>query len=135
MAKLMMAARSARDRDRLRKQVLENMGWQIFRIWSTDWFRNPKQELERLIKAIEKAKEQATLHDHEEEAAQAEVIEVSREELSLWASNAPAYVVAVLPREISHFELHLHGLSKLAGWNRGCGHSRSPVHFDEMARG
>ncbi len=38
----------ARDRDRIRQEILENRGWQIFRIWSTDWFRNKKQEIERL---------------------------------------------------------------------------------------
>ena len=35
------SARSARDRDRLRQQVLEAIGWTIHRVWSTDWFRNP----------------------------------------------------------------------------------------------
>jgi very-short-patch-repair endonuclease len=35
------SARSARDRDRLRQQVLEAVGWRLHRIWSTDWFRNP----------------------------------------------------------------------------------------------
>ena len=46
-------ARSARDRDRLRQTVLENLGWQIYRIWSTDWFRNPEAEQKRLFNAIE----------------------------------------------------------------------------------
>ena len=36
------SARSARDRDRLREAVLKNRGWQVHRIWSTDWFRNPE---------------------------------------------------------------------------------------------
>ena len=49
-------ARSARDRDRLRQAVLVGLNWQIQRIWSTDWFRNPKRELTRLIEAIESAK-------------------------------------------------------------------------------
>lgn len=43
------SARSARDRDRLRQQVLEGMGWKIHRIWSTDWFNNQDFELKRLI--------------------------------------------------------------------------------------
>ena len=38
----------ARDRDRIRQEILENRGWQIFRIWSTDWYRNRKLEIERL---------------------------------------------------------------------------------------
>ena len=38
----------ARDRDRIRQEILENRGWQIFRIWSTDWYRNRKDEIKRL---------------------------------------------------------------------------------------
>lgn len=45
------SSRSARDRDRLRQQALERMGWSIHRIWSTDWFRNPRAQLDHL-KAI-----------------------------------------------------------------------------------
>lgn len=48
-------ARSARDRDRLRQEVLEGLGWQLHRIWSTDWFRNPSRETERLIAALREA--------------------------------------------------------------------------------
>jgi very-short-patch-repair endonuclease len=54
------SARSARDRDRLRQLVLENMGWKIHRIWSTDWFRAPGREFERVVQAIEAAQSQAT---------------------------------------------------------------------------
>ncbi len=43
---------SARDRDRGRQQVLESLGWKIYRIWSTDWYANPKRELERAEDAI-----------------------------------------------------------------------------------
>lgn len=38
----------ARDRDRIRQEILENRGWHIFRIWSTDWYRNRSLETERL---------------------------------------------------------------------------------------
>jgi len=47
------SARSARDRDRLRQEVLQNLGWQIHRIWSTDWFRDPQGETGRLVRRIE----------------------------------------------------------------------------------
>jgi very-short-patch-repair endonuclease len=48
-------ARSARDRDRLRQEVLEGLGWRLHRIWSTDWFRNPAKETDRLLSAIRDA--------------------------------------------------------------------------------
>jgi len=46
---------TARDRDRLRQSVLEGLGWRFHRIWSTDWFRNPYKETERLKESIEQA--------------------------------------------------------------------------------
>jgi very-short-patch-repair endonuclease len=49
------SARTARERDRLRQDVLENMGWKIYRIWSTDWIKDPMTEGEKLISAIDNA--------------------------------------------------------------------------------
>ena len=49
------SARSARDRDRLRQQVLEGLGWTIHRIWSTDWFMHPQREIEKVDDAIRRA--------------------------------------------------------------------------------
>ncbi len=49
------SSRTARERDRLRQAVLEDMGWTIYRIWSTDWIKDPKTEEGKLINAIEKA--------------------------------------------------------------------------------
>ncbi|MGB7968810.1 MAG: DUF3320 domain-containing protein [Methanobacterium sp.] len=46
----------ARDRDRLRQQVLEGLGWHIYRVWSTDWYRNRTESEKRLLKAVENAK-------------------------------------------------------------------------------
>ncbi|MEJ6482057.1 DUF4011 domain-containing protein [Nostoc punctiforme UO1] len=43
---------TARDRDRLRQQVLERLGWKIHRIWSTDWFRNKPVQVRLLIEKI-----------------------------------------------------------------------------------
>lgn len=49
------SARTARERDRLRQTILEDMGWNIYRIWSTDWIKDPKNEEKRLLNAIERA--------------------------------------------------------------------------------
>ena len=46
---------TARDRDWLRQKCLENLGWKIYRIWSTDWFKNRNREIEKLIKAVKDA--------------------------------------------------------------------------------
>lgn len=52
-------SRSARDRDKLRSSVLESRGWHLHRIWSTDWWQNKDQEIDRLLQALEKAKDEA----------------------------------------------------------------------------
>ena len=50
------SAKSARDRDRLRQEILENLGWKIHRIWSTDWFKNPHAQLRPILNELEKLK-------------------------------------------------------------------------------
>lgn len=47
------SSRTARERDRLRQEILESMGWKIYRIWSTDWIKDFKSEKDRLLAAIE----------------------------------------------------------------------------------
>src|SRR5262245_313620 len=45
--------------DRLRQEVLEGLGWRLHSIWSTDWFRNPQRESDKLLAAIKAAKDKA----------------------------------------------------------------------------
>jgi very-short-patch-repair endonuclease len=52
------SARSARDRDRLRQKVLEGLGWTIHRIWSTDWFRDPLGQSERVAQRVRELRPQ-----------------------------------------------------------------------------
>jgi hypothetical protein len=42
-----------RDRDRLRQEILEKLGWKIHRVLSTDWFRSRDGEIKRLVRRIE----------------------------------------------------------------------------------
>jgi very-short-patch-repair endonuclease len=51
--------KSARDRDRIRTEVLGRMNWRIHRVWSTDWFRNPRHQLDQILRAIEVAQRAA----------------------------------------------------------------------------
>jgi hypothetical protein len=46
------AANSARERDRLRDEVLTNLGWTLYRIWSTSWFTDLTSEIKRLQNTI-----------------------------------------------------------------------------------
>jgi len=54
------ASNSARDRDRLREQVLNQLGWRIHRVWSPDWVARRDSEARRLKDALDQACELQT---------------------------------------------------------------------------
>jgi len=128
------AARSTRDRDRLRQQMLENIGWKICRIWSTDWFRNPERELSRLVSVIEKAMEITALDDAEPADELPIDTGIIREEKEVVAQDIPLYELATLPSDIAQQEFHLHSVGRLSYWLESIVKIESPVHFDEAAR-
>ncbi|MFC8916208.1 DUF3320 domain-containing protein [Streptomyces sp. NPDC057116] len=49
------SSKVARDRDRLREQVLNGLGWRLYRIWGTDWYRARGAAELRLREAVEQA--------------------------------------------------------------------------------
>ncbi|MDX2701563.1 DUF3320 domain-containing protein [Streptomyces sp. PA03-6a] len=49
------SSKAARDRDRLREQVLAGLGWRLYRIWGTDWYRGRTAAELRLREAVEQA--------------------------------------------------------------------------------
>jgi very-short-patch-repair endonuclease len=89
---------SARDRDRLRQHVLESLGWQLHRIWSTDWWFSAERELEKLHAKLEATLSQeapvsmdavSTGDEHAE-------VEASGREAALFAGLAP---IQTAPRQ------------------------------------
>lgn len=51
------SAKTARDRDKLREAALRKLGWRLHRIWSTDWWYHRESEIERLLTAVEHARQ------------------------------------------------------------------------------
>jgi transcription elongation GreA/GreB family factor/energy-coupling factor transporter ATP-binding protein EcfA2 len=51
---------SDRDRDRLRGEILEHMGWKdrIIRVWSVEWYRNRQKEIDRLASELGRMRDQ-----------------------------------------------------------------------------
>ncbi|MCK6550734.1 AAA domain-containing protein [Myxococcota bacterium] len=49
------SAPTVRDRDRLRQQHLEALGWRFCRVWSTDWFQRREEEIARVVREFEDA--------------------------------------------------------------------------------
>lgn len=52
-------SRVARERDRLREEVLVTLGWRIHRIWSTDWWYEREKAVKRLLDAVKDAEAKA----------------------------------------------------------------------------
>jgi len=50
---------TARDRDRLRPEVLQKRGWRFYRVWSIDWYRDPDGETSKVLAAWERAVREA----------------------------------------------------------------------------
>ena len=131
------SARSARDRDRLRQEVLERLGWRIHRIWSTDWFRAPERELRRLVGAIEEAKiyagNGASLRPDDSGAATGVTRDPGVILNALEAAALPPYQVAEL-QEYVPSELHHVPTRRLAGLVASVVEVESPVHVKEVSR-
>ncbi|MCD8145848.1 MAG: AAA domain-containing protein [Clostridiales bacterium] len=101
------SSKNARDRDRLRQEILERMGWKFYRIWSTDWFRNKAVEKQRLLEAAEEAV-QSPAHTAKHTD--------SKEKVALFEETAvdthvafPAYQAADIEKLVSNF---FRGISK-----------------------
>jgi very-short-patch-repair endonuclease len=46
---------SVRDRDRLRGEHLQRLGWSFHRLWSTNWFHDPQAEVAKVKSAYDRA--------------------------------------------------------------------------------
>ena len=138
-------ARSARERDRLRQSVLESHGWTIHRLWSTDWFHRPNEQIDAIVAKIEAAKAE---HDADAGAkanrsARFEIYSVEREDVTEMgiiraddaaeAASANLYVEAALSRPAFHVgELHETAVGVLAALVEEAVRIEGPVHIDEV---
>jgi very-short-patch-repair endonuclease len=95
------SSRVARDRDRLRQQVLEGLGWTLHRIWGPSWYRDRAGEESRLKEAIERAMLHAPTSALQTEAEPP--ILVDFEEIDLQAPPAwvEPYTIARLPQTVT----------------------------------
>jgi very-short-patch-repair endonuclease len=59
------SSKSARDRDRLREEVLTGLGWKIVRVWSTDWYANADEETKKLVSRLRAIQLLPALQDKE----------------------------------------------------------------------
>lgn len=84
-------SKTARDRDKLRESILIGLGWTIHRVWSTDWWEKPADELARIEAAIEAASQAVR------------VPETVAEPAAQWIAAAPSRTVSAQVAEITQF--------------------------------
>jgi very-short-patch-repair endonuclease/DNA polymerase III delta prime subunit len=134
----------ARDRDRLRQQVLEDQGWILHRVWSADWLRDPEGEVRRIAAALEDAKARWAARDEslEPEVAFVEADDAGEEPLAREAAGeavettgggAEAYIEAAFELA-TEGEPHRLPPATMADAVVRIVEVEGPVHGEEVAR-
>ena len=125
------SSRSARDRDRLRQQVLEGLGWTIHRIWSTDWFRDPQREVARIEEAVRAARAAGGDTPPVPVRQDAQPLDrISEPEPAVVMPMRP-YTLAALETGPLYGELSEVPPDRVAEWISRVVEAESPVHFEE----
>lgn len=128
------SARSARDRDRLREQVLVDHGWVIHRIWSTDWFQHPEEQLQKVVKAIENAKRQDNLTS--QQPIQRPAPRMQEGEMPARSDHCVERDDGISnlsePYQVAQFETAGH--TNIASVVYRIAKSESPIHVDELVK-
>ena len=137
------SSRFARDRDRLRQHILEKRGWQMHRIWSTDWFYRQERELAKLRDALEKVVAGQRLPDAEQTFASAiEIPGAVQTALELEDAIPPSISRGLPPYRLysqlapERFSMQPHQLSaaRLGELVVAIVEIEQPIHQEEVAR-
>ncbi|MEX2169228.1 MAG: DUF3320 domain-containing protein [Pirellulales bacterium] len=130
-------SRSARDRDRIRESVLQERGWNLHRIWSTDWFNHTDDELRKLISAIEDAYAAGDIPSPEPVSPPQTISIIEREAFDKSSGSVPSssvpYLIAEFPVDSSR-EIYALSAAELAVVVIRIVEIEGPIHVDEVAR-
>lgn len=131
----------ARERDRLRQDVLEHLGWRFHRIWSTDWFYNRREEIERLRTVLFDARERAEQGVRIVGANDERCAPVAPVNPDVMAIEIPPLVERQMPpykKAVFHvkgsYEPHEAPTSVLVELVQKIVNSEGPIHVEEIAR-
>ena len=138
------SSRYARDRDRLRQDILEKRGWRMHRIWSSDWFYRREREVAKLSDAIAAALDgrshpassrsyepEPSLfdeadHEDDEEATDQEVADRIRRLRPYVFADIQVSTTPIKPQELSS--------GQLAEWVTKIVAVEQPIHTEEVGR-
>ncbi len=130
----------ARERDRLRQDVLQHLGWRFHRIWSTDWFYNRRVEVNRLRQALDLARaasdagiQIAGANQHEPTVPAKQGSTSTIEVPEIVERRMPSYARAIFPvkSEVEPHEADPVFLGRLA---LQIVELEGPIHTEEIAR-
>lgn len=142
-------SRVARDRDRLRQQILKGLGWKLRRIWSTDWYRNRSEVQKSLLSTIEgllseeRNQEKITpsvVEEDVEEKLEEEILEVQEETLQeieveeKSVDEIPEYKICEDPGVKISGDIHSQPVGDVAHAVMKVVEEEGPIHYDEVVR-
>jgi very-short-patch-repair endonuclease len=138
------SSETARDRDRLRQQVLERRGWMIHRVWSTDWFKDREGQVSRLLESIKLSRDLARSknavvdsHDELEDEAKDKPptpefdISSSSTQIQFVLPSVPDYELAVVDAG-NFLSFHQTPSDNVARMILQVVHVEAPVHVDDI---
>lgn len=126
------SSRTARDRDRIRHDVLVGLGWRMHHIWGTDWYRKRGVEEERLRSAIQAAIEGRF---DQEESRPGPRIEVEQRERPVRVELDWTTPYEVSDHDLDVWYEDLGTPAALAGLTRfvqRVAEDEAPLHFDDL---
>jgi hypothetical protein len=136
------SSETARDRDRLRHQVLEARGWTLLRVWSTDWFKDRSGQIDRIVRLVEDARTRAkvALAKPDATTARPSVVEASSAtpspvDASVAEPSRPEatpYVFAAGERRYAGRDLLAEPPATLADAVASVVETESPVHIEDV---
>ncbi len=132
------SSRVARDRDRIRSEILQGLGWKLHRIWSPAWYRDRTNEEARLKAAIDEAAQSpAEVVERRDRAVTEPIEDAEYEEIELNASLAwiTDYTLAQPRAPRIRMEMHLPEASTdLARMVLEVAKVEAPVHAEVALR-
>ena len=101
------SAATARDRDKVRAAILEELGWKLLRIWSTDWWIDKERAADRLHAEIDAclAADRATAAEQEDVEQQGESSASRLSETELAAMPIEPEVVVAKSEDVTTVDL------------------------------
>ncbi len=140
------SSRVARDRDRLRQQILNGLGWRFIRLWSPDWYRSRSDVQKRLLGLLEELLAEERGEEEfippvieEEVEIEEEILPTTRDIIEdKEISSSPVdeiseYKTCELDIEISG-ELHNQPVGDVAHAVIDVVEIEGPIHYDEVVK-